>query len=296
MDSERDEIRNERAYKDEVAYDPLLKPKSDPASVKKLSFGQDSEDEDENEGLQLTILGNSGASVKRPTVADLPTVTENYQIEVSEKQKHDPKDDNKAVDTKEARLREIRAKIQQLKEQASQGLLNSKTLSERRSGESSEQAGPSRKPTFPESETGSIVPPKKGSREREQETLEKLREFKKRLKGITKVTDDPAVSSSRVTKDEQVNESEMFDELTYLDKIDDDDWLRHKFEAEDEVRLAKDANTKSDDWYSIDDPRSRVHNRSRHRHDDNRHDRRNKSRGHRENLKYRHDNSSHLPI
>lgn len=294
INSRREKNTKEKAHDDELVYDPLLKPKSDLAKIKKLSFGEDSEDEDEDESPRPTKAMVNELNAKQENVVDreLPVVAENFKTNVKEEQRQGSVVDNQPVDSKEERLREIRARIQQLKEQASQGLLNSKTLSERRRGESSEEAPESsHKQTFPNSETGLNTAYKKGSRKRERETLEKLREFKKKLKeSIKEKSNDTVVSNGRIPREEQPDDSEISDYLVYLDKVDGDDWLRHKFEAEDEERLAKDANTKSDDWYSVDDPRSRVHNPRRHRYsdDDDRYESAHKSKSHRGDSKSHH--------
>lgn len=63
-------------------------------------------------------------------------------------------------------------------------------------------------------------------------------------------------------KDKIMDEEEEQKEPT--DDIDDDSWMRHTFQTEDELPvLAKDASTKGDDWFEIYDPRNPMNKRRR---------------------------------
>lgn len=288
--------REETSHHD-LAYDRFSKLRPNLAKNKKLSFGQDSEGSESEEDDKNSKHENSRAepqkhvktvvdeaNVKQETSVDQmsPVEVKNHETEVKDEQ--DEQDEqSRAARDKEKRLREIRAQIQELKEQSTKGLLNSKTLSERRSGDSSSDqvVELNQKSSSTESGVELSNASKKGSRKREQETLELLSRFKKRLKESIKGMKSPMRGSVYAPKVEQLGES-MPEELNYLDRVDGDDWLRHKFEAEDEARSHKDADTRSDEWYSIDDSRSREHSHNRHRRAGDRYDHKHRSRSDRE--------------
>lgn len=84
--------------------------------------------------------------------------------------------------------------------------------------------------------------PKKG-KQREQITLELLQKFKTKL------------ASAKENAKEKVEDD---------DNVDDEQWMSHElnFASNDPV-LAKDANTKDDDWFEIYDPRNKLNKRRR---------------------------------
>merc|ERR1711860_488337 len=81
--------------------------------------------------------------------------------------------------------------------------------------------------------------PKKGSK-REEMTMKLLEKFKNKLHSVS--NDDKRAEGKEDDDDENV---------------EDDSWMakKLKFESDDPV-LAKDANTKDDDWFDIYDPRN----------------------------------------
>lgn len=81
--------------------------------------------------------------------------------------------------------------------------------------------------------------PKKGSRDREHQTLAMMKKFKMEL-----------VS----TKSSQSKSS---------DDCESASWLDHEFNVENDLIVAKDANLKTEDWYSVDDPRNKMNKRAR---------------------------------
>lgn len=87
--------------------------------------------------------------------------------------------------------------------------------------------------------------PKKG-KGREEFTLQLLESFKKRLHNVKE-------------KDSEADKEESKEED--LDK--DENWLNHKLHFGDSLVLAKDANTKDDDWFEIYDPRNPINKRRR---------------------------------
>jgi len=97
------------------------------------------------------------------------------------------------------------------------------------------------------------IPKKKASRE--EETLALLNRFKAKLSGITVDDDD--------------EEKKAEDKLELAEKEEDedvtgDDWMKTPLTfIGDEKVLAKDANTKDDDWFDIYDPRNAMNKRRR---------------------------------
>ncbi|XP_066142914.1 spliceosome-associated protein CWC27 homolog [Euwallacea fornicatus] len=96
--------------------------------------------------------------------------------------------------------------------------------------------------------------PKKGAG-REEFTLKLLEDFKKRLHSAKEKEEELVEEPSELTKEEPSNKD------TDLDK--DETWLNHKLEFTDSLVLAKDANTKDDDWFEIYDPRNSLNKRRR---------------------------------
>ncbi|KAH1014778.1 spliceosome-associated protein CWC27 homolog [Dendroctonus ponderosae] len=80
---------------------------------------------------------------------------------------------------------------------------------------------------------------------REKDTLKLLESFKTKLH-----------SNGNDSDIEEAEAASKSDE-------DDDNWINHKLTFSDNVVLAKDANTKSDDWFEIYDPRNPINKRRR---------------------------------
>lgn len=97
--------------------------------------------------------------------------------------------------------------------------------------------------------------PKKGS-SREDFTLALLAKFQKKLSS--------AKEKAQEMSDDKADQSSPNSEDKTKDEDDNDDWLTHKlrFEANAPV-LAKDASTKTDDWFEIYDPRNPINKRRR---------------------------------
>jgi len=98
------------------------------------------------------------------------------------------------------------------------------------------------------------VPKSKSARE--AQTLALLAKFKNKLSGI--VTEEDEESRSEDKKDSKEAEADEDDDIT------GDDWMKTPlvFETEGPI-LAKDANTKDDDWFDIFDPRNKLNKRRR---------------------------------
>ncbi|CAD7082273.1 unnamed protein product [Hermetia illucens] len=91
--------------------------------------------------------------------------------------------------------------------------------------------------------------PKKGSA-REEFTLQLLSKFRNKLDSL---------------KEKTTEKNEEDDDKMIEEDIKTDDWLSHKLNFEDTrvPVLAKDASTKSDDWYDVFDPRNPLNKRKR---------------------------------
>ncbi|CAG9761933.1 unnamed protein product [Ceutorhynchus assimilis] len=86
--------------------------------------------------------------------------------------------------------------------------------------------------------------------EREQFTLKLLESFKQKLQSV----------KDKEVEEEEAKEAEK-QKNEDLDK--EETWLNHKLQFTDSLVLAKDANTKDDDWFEIYDPRNPLNKRRR---------------------------------
>ena len=94
------------------------------------------------------------------------------------------------------------------------------------------------------------VIPKKGSSAREAQTLAMLAKFQQKLTSVHEESEDKEESEAKKADDE--------------DDLEGDSWMSNtlRFQTEDPI-LAKDANTKGDDWFDIYDPRNPLNKRRR---------------------------------
>lgn len=85
---------------------------------------------------------------------------------------------------------------------------------------------------------------------REEFTLQLLSKFRNKLDSL---------------KEKTTEKNEEDDDKMIEEDIKTDDWLSHKLNFEDTrvPVLAKDASTKSDDWYDVFDPRNPLNKRKR---------------------------------
>ncbi|EDV96659.1 spliceosome-associated protein CWC27 homolog [Drosophila grimshawi] len=89
---------------------------------------------------------------------------------------------------------------------------------------------------------------------REEFTLNLLSKFKSKLGNL----------KYKSSSDDVEAESKQLDESTVEKEITGDDWLAHTLNFNSNVPvLAKDASTKSDDWYDVYDPRNPLNKRKR---------------------------------
>ncbi|VDO81714.1 unnamed protein product [Haemonchus placei] len=94
-----------------------------------------------------------------------------------------------------------------------------------------------------------------------------LERFQKRLAASSQsaILHDKKIE---IKEDEEKPEEKKFGIDLDAEDVAGDDWMLHKFEAEDEdpnVSKAKDANLReeSEDWYDIHDPRNKMNQRRR---------------------------------
>ncbi|CAI5443895.1 unnamed protein product [Caenorhabditis angaria] len=115
------------------------------------------------------------------------------------------------------------------------------------------------------SKTSGLV--KKKDSRREQQTMQMLDRFKKRLGASNQeaILHDKKVEISK--KEEELEEEKKFGLDLDAEDMAGISWMAHKFKAEDQdlSSKAKDANLREEDedWYSITDPRNRLNRRKR---------------------------------
>ncbi|EYC08469.1 hypothetical protein Y032_0066g3786 [Ancylostoma ceylanicum] len=105
---------------------------------------------------------------------------------------------------------------------------------------------------------------------RENQTMSMLERFQKRLAASNQsaILHDKKIEIKEDEEEKKEEEEKKFGiDLDAEDTVGDD-WMVHKFEAEDEdpkVSKAKDANLReeSEDWYNINDPRNKMNQRRR---------------------------------
>ena len=271
-DSNKLEVENDD---EDECYDPLAKPKREIS--KKLSFYQESDDDDdddEDDG-QPSKQHKTSANGDVKVLKDNEATTRKQLHENDQKSREDVEGNDETErerdedeELNEKKLIEIRAQIQELKRQFDSEE-KSKPIAERRAQsdlrrQSGEEDAGSEKSTY-RSHPGARIATKKGP-QRERETMDLVEKFRKKLK-------EKALSDSRESPRQQPDpmghevhvESAVDlldpDELDILDGIGGDDWMEHRFEASEGPRVAKDANTKGNSWYSPDDPRGVMRKR-----------------------------------
>uniref|UniRef100_A0A6G1SJ88 Spliceosome-associated protein CWC27 homolog n=1 Tax=Aceria tosichella TaxID=561515 RepID=A0A6G1SJ88_9ACAR len=259
-----------------------LEPKFDIKQSKKLSFYEDSDDDEEEtpaeDGSKTEFKVPQVTLVKNDCSHGDEIKTENAS-EASRSDSKDSESDEKAKgesqDAREKKLREIRENFKKLKQKLeNESATKIRTLSDRRR-ESLGHGSPlnvTQESKANSSKHSSIEDPdrtssgqelrlatKKG-RQRERETIELMQQFKKKLKNASSEPNNHKEASFRINSRDETQSIDDEETELALDLVDGDDWLHHKFEAINTTSnsLAKDANTKGDDWYSIDDPRDPI--------------------------------------
>ncbi|XP_050316203.1 spliceosome-associated protein CWC27 homolog [Anthonomus grandis grandis] len=96
--------------------------------------------------------------------------------------------------------------------------------------------------------------PKKGAG-REEFTLKMLESFKQKLHSAKEKEEEDEEEEKKAETSEKKDKDENVDK--------EESWLGHKLQFKDNLVLAKDANTKDDDWFEIYDPRNTLNKRRR---------------------------------
>lgn len=243
-------------------------PKSNTNKRKKLSFYYDDESDqqcDEKEEKHVDEV------IKLETIRFLSKFTDeeslsDQKVEIVRVDEIDPLSNHHREGTdasvketeakfKEKRLREIRTQIQNIKQQI-EDEQETKTSSKRRQCSSPGDIEDfnnlsSLQQNFCMSDIK--IATEKG-KHREHKTIELVRNFKQKLKEASLEKEKSQIEEKKLVEDEFKT-----DELAELDKVDGDQWLKHRFETEDDITLAKDANIRSSGWYGIDDPGNLRH-------------------------------------
>lgn len=279
--------------KEESCRGEQLEPKINFKNSKKLTFYHDSYEDDDEEEEEEDDLSSPTRHFKVPQSdqnfkleADATTIKEEPAQQGSKTNRADQTPAKaSSEETREKKLREIRAEIQKLKQKLeNESAIKIRTLSDRRrAGKDPESAlNVTLESRANSSRQSSIDDPdltpaclelrlaaKKG-RQRERETLELMEKFKKKLKE-TRRPESSSSSGSRTSvtgsshkaetiskQHDGTNDDDDLDDA--LDLVDGDQWLSHKFDTNSSATesMAKDANTKCDDWYSVDDPRNSM--------------------------------------
>lgn len=281
-----------------------LEPKFDLKKSKKLSFYEDSDDDEDEEEDEAARTGSKIDEDPKVNEASARGSQDEVASKSHELVNDSPNTDVKlelSEDARQKKLREIREQIKKLKQKLvedSGTKSSSRSDRESRSDVTSETGANSSNMIDLDSTSSSQkvrLATKKGL-QRERETIELMQNFKKKLKNASTISKQRRSNDEMSQQDDERTAGE--DEATELalDMVDDDNWLHHRFDADNTSgSLAKDANTKGDDWYSIDDPRNPIVNRvemekakeykrhkerDRHRDDYDSHDKRHRSERH----------------
>lgn len=206
---------------------------------KKLSFFENGSDGDDSEGEAVENFNNRKEIIKK--VASFKRELDHeVDIKITKKPRVNSKlctsvetDTSNDKLNKEQRLKEIRQQLSDIREQI---------------------ADSEKKPLGANSTRGERM-------KKESDTLKKLEMFRTKLNEATKF------NNSQSSNDNDCDLVDFEDLNKDLDKADGNDWLVHEFNVEKDVQLTKDAKTKTDDWYSIHDPRNPRNNRHKRRED-----------------------------
>ncbi|CAH1119777.1 unnamed protein product [Phaedon cochleariae] len=147
---------------------------------------------------------------------------------------------------RQKKIDEIKKEIKSVKKDYHQNKLKKNQIKEEEEKEEQEKSGilKAYEEEFDQYKIKKESLPKKGSG-RESFTLDLLKKFKEKLHSAKDKEDSP---------EEQVDG----------DNVDSaESWLSHQLHFEDNLVLAKDANTKDDDWFEIYDPRNPLNKRRR---------------------------------
>lgn len=238
--------------------DQLSKPKRDTFNVKKLSFNYDEEEEErdgtekqiktsfiktENKPIQIAVGDKIKEGLHKIDSIDT-NLNANQQLkeeQIKEESDEKVKANESEQDVRERRLREVRAQIKdfQQKFQQLEKEKDYKSVSDRRKNQSASRSTDKKNYLLEDDIDVNITSKRSG--DRELETLDLLKNFKRKLKSAQ------GRPEHQVTAELQHDRSAEPDELSCLDKVDNDDWLHHRFEAAAEYDLDYSDNLKTED-------------------------------------------------
>ncbi|XP_047491584.1 spliceosome-associated protein CWC27 homolog [Penaeus chinensis] len=272
------------AIENEIPKEERKKKKKGTKNFKLLSFGDEAEEEEEEvlaATKNFTTKGNSAHDIAMdPTLsASTGTSKGNVNSEMLEKikkklRKEEPQDviKNEVLEPQKVEEESIPEPEDKFREEE-------ETISEEKARKMAEMQAEIKK--LKQEITGKVPKERKEISEEEEEEKEsdtlkeykmekaKYEEEKKKLprKGASREKQTLALLerfSAKVQK--AFNEAESDEETPVAEEGDDNDdtWLRHKFHFNDSNPvLAKDASTKGDSWYEMDDPRNPINKRRR---------------------------------
>lgn len=240
-------------------------------NFKLLSFGEEAEEDEEETSIANTKF--AGRSKSTHDLLNDPKLSMKTTVEKSESESEESEVDleeqlktirNKLTgdkkkttyylnkDTKEERKRkaeEIKEEIKKVKKEYQENKLVKKVQEKEIIEEETKKSETFKeyKNEFDKYKEKKKDVPKKG-KDREQFTLQLLRQFKTKMEAARE-GDEGEQSNSKDDEDSDP---------------DDTKWLAHKLRFQEDVPvLAKDANTKGDDWFEIYDPRNPINKRRR---------------------------------
>lgn len=232
--------------------DPILRPKPKLGDSKKLSFYDDSDEEEAkatDQSYKEPELKPRAKTEPDSEKSESKRVTCSVGSEINKRTKLDeePQLGSETLDEREKRLREIRAQIQEIKNKFADAS-QTKSLSERRRerelNTSSDSTTRQQQLDSGQISTESIDPDynevvtkiaEKKGRDRQRETKEMIEGFKKKLKEVSSKSNSERRQDSDRNSRVEVAQEEIEDLklLQDLEKVDGDDWMNHKFQPQD---------------------------------------------------------------
>ncbi|XP_064078319.1 spliceosome-associated protein CWC27 homolog [Macrobrachium nipponense] len=259
----------------EIPREERRKKKKGTKNFKLLSFGDEAEEEEEEvlaATKSFTTKGNSAHDIamdptlsastgnkKEGSASEAISVLKQEVVEEDTEGKENEdtgKEDEKEViktaemleEEKKIKMEDVKAQIKQLTKELKGKILEAEEIVEKKEEEEEESDSIREyKLTKAKYEEERKKLPRKGTT-REQQTLALLQRFSAKVAGAFNAGSDSDEEKETYTNDDD----------------DDDSWIRHKFHFEDAAPvLARDASTKDDNWYDMNDPRNPLNKRRR---------------------------------
>lgn len=199
--------------------------------------------------LELKKEGSASEIVSVPKQEVVEEDTEEKENEDTNKEaeKEVIKTTEMLEEEKKIKMEDVKAQIKQLKKELKGKILEAEEIVEKKKEEEESDTIKEYKLTRAKYEEERKKLPRKGT-SREQQTLALLQRFSAKVAGAFNAGSDSDDEKETYTNDDD----------------DDDSWIRHKFHFEDTAPvLARDASTKDDTWYDMNDPRNPLNKRRR---------------------------------